>query len=62
MNIISSLTPATAGDTLLYGLSVCRDMNSIRKIMSVCPQHDVLFVDLSAKEVRVRGFLLWWIG
>ncbi|CAG8489659.1 3135_t:CDS:2, partial [Dentiscutata erythropus] len=50
MNILSGLTPATNGDALLYGYSVRNDMNQIRKIMGVCPQHDILFNDLTAKE------------
>ncbi|CAG8683115.1 18808_t:CDS:2 [Gigaspora rosea] len=50
MNILSGLTPATSGDALLYGYSVKNDMNQIRKIMGVCPQHDILFNDLTAKE------------
>ncbi|CAG8468063.1 989_t:CDS:2, partial [Scutellospora calospora] len=50
MNILSGLTPATNGDALLYGYSVRNDMNKIRKIMGVCPQHDILFNDLTAKE------------
>ncbi|CAG8563020.1 1691_t:CDS:2 [Ambispora leptoticha] len=50
MNILSGLTPATAGDALMYGLSVREDMDSIRKIMGVCPQHDLLFNDLTARE------------
>ncbi|CAG8495111.1 18204_t:CDS:2 [Cetraspora pellucida] len=50
MNILSGLTPATNGDALLYGYSVRDDMNKIRKVMGVCPQHDILFNDLTAKE------------
>ncbi|KAG9307579.1 hypothetical protein G9A89_023144 [Geosiphon pyriformis] len=50
MNILSGLTPSTSGDALLYGLSVREDMDEIRKIMGVCPQHDILFNDLTARE------------
>src|SRR6185312_11461694 len=50
MNILSGLTPATSGDALLYGYSVRNEMDSIRKIMGVCPQHDILFNDLTARE------------
>ncbi|CAG8495553.1 10807_t:CDS:2 [Ambispora gerdemannii] len=50
MNILSGMTPATSGDALMYGLSVREDIDSIRKIMGVCPQHDLLFNDLTARE------------
>lgn len=50
MNILSGLTQATAGDALMFGLSVKKDMNLIQKIMGVCPQHDILFEDLSSVE------------
>jgi ABC-type multidrug transport system ATPase subunit len=50
INILSGLTPATAGDALIYNLSVKNQMHRIRKIMGVCPQHDILFDDLTARE------------
>ncbi|RHZ80225.1 hypothetical protein Glove_138g24 [Diversispora epigaea] len=50
MNILSGLTPSSKGDALLYGYSVKSDMNSIRKIMGICPQHDILFNELTARE------------
>ncbi|TPX64598.1 hypothetical protein SpCBS45565_g05755 [Spizellomyces sp. 'palustris'] len=50
MNILSGLTPATSGDALMYNLSVRSQMPEIRNIMGVCPQHDILFDDLTAEE------------
>ncbi|KAJ3299116.1 ATP-binding cassette sub- A member 1 [Borealophlyctis nickersoniae] len=50
MNILSGLTPSTSGDALMYGFSVRNQMHRIRKIMGVCPQHDILFEDLTARE------------
>eukprot|EP00842_Homolaphlyctis_polyrhiza_P002456 jgi/Hompol1/3210/HPOL_001591-RA len=50
MNILSGLTPATSGDANLYGLSVRRQMHRIHKMMGICPQHDILFADLTARE------------
>jgi ABC-type multidrug transport system ATPase subunit len=38
MNILSGLTPATAGDGLIYGHSVRDEMHEIRKFMGICPQ------------------------
>ncbi|KAJ3381664.1 ATP-binding cassette sub- A member 1 [Lobulomyces angularis] len=50
MNILSGLTPATKGDAIIYGFSVAHQMSEISKIMGVCPQHDILFGDLTAVE------------
>ncbi|KAG9305342.1 hypothetical protein G9A89_007837 [Geosiphon pyriformis] len=50
INILSGLLPATSGDAFLYGLSVKEDMNEIRNMMGVCPQHDLLFDVLTARE------------
>nr|KAJ3422464.1 ATP-binding cassette sub- A member 1 [Polyrhizophydium stewartii] len=50
MNILSGLTPATSGDAYIYGMSVRHQMHRIRKVMGVCPQHDILFGDLTARE------------
>lgn len=50
MNILSGLTPATSGDALIYNRSVANDMDAIRANMGICPQHDILFNDLTAEE------------
>ncbi|KAI9597443.1 hypothetical protein BDF19DRAFT_435110 [Syncephalis fuscata] len=50
MNILSGLTPATRGDAYIFGFSVRDQMSEIRRILGVCPQHDLLFNDLSAME------------
>ncbi|KAJ3102571.1 ATP-binding cassette sub- A member 1 [Phlyctochytrium planicorne] len=50
MNILSGLTQAHSGDAYIFGYSVKNQMSSLRKIMGVCPQHDILFDDLTAKE------------
>ncbi|KAG9301727.1 hypothetical protein G9A89_002959 [Geosiphon pyriformis] len=50
INILSGQIPPTSGDALLYGLSVQEDMDKIRKIIGVCPQHDILFDVLTARE------------
>ncbi|KAF9585397.1 ATP-binding cassette sub- A member 1 [Lunasporangiospora selenospora] len=50
MNMLSGLTQSTGGDALFYGLSMNTEMPQIRSLMGVCPQHDILFDDLTAKE------------
>jgi ABC-type multidrug transport system ATPase subunit len=50
MSMLSGLTPITSGDALIYGYSVRSSTYSIRAMLGVCPQHDILFDDLTAKE------------
>ncbi|KAF9932556.1 ATP-binding cassette sub- A member 1 [Linnemannia zychae] len=50
MNMLSGLTRSTGGDAIFYGLSMNSEMAEIRSMMGVCPQHDILFDDLTAVE------------
>ncbi|KAJ3275448.1 ATP-binding cassette sub- A member 1 [Terramyces sp. JEL0728] len=50
INILSGLTPPSGGNALIYGHSLTTEMHQIRKIMGVCPQHDILFNELTARE------------
>ncbi|KAJ2990991.1 ATP-binding cassette sub- A member 1 [Globomyces sp. JEL0801] len=50
ISMLSGLTPSTSGDALIFNLSVKDSMLRIRKIMGICPQHDILFDDLTARE------------
>ena len=38
------------GDAYFYDLSIRRDLDAIRSVLGVCPQHDVLWGDLTALE------------
>ena len=38
------------GDASIYGYSIHEDMEMVRRTMGVCPQHDVLFEQLTVKE------------
>jgi ATP-binding cassette subfamily A (ABC1) protein 3 len=40
----------SSGDAWIYGNSVLYDMDEIRHSMGVCPQHDVLFENLSVAD------------
>ncbi|KAF9109547.1 ATP-binding cassette sub- A member 1 [Mortierella sp. AM989] len=50
MNMLSGLTKSTGGDAMFYGLSMNSEMAEIRSMMGVCPQHDILFGDMTAEE------------
>ena len=47
---MTGLYEATSGDALIFGNSVVYEMDSIRKVMGVCPQHDILWDELTAEE------------
>lgn len=51
---------ATRGEAFISGMDIRQDMNSIYKIMGVCPQHDLLWETLTAEEhlffyARLKG-------
>ena len=50
INIMTGLFPPTEGDAYIYGRSVRAEMNQIRRSMGVCPQHDILWDEMSARE------------
>ncbi|XP_017752415.1 PREDICTED: ATP-binding cassette sub-family A member 2-like [Eufriesea mexicana] len=61
-NILTGLTAPTAGTALIFGYDVrdSNDMQMIRRMTGVCPQHDILFDLLTPREhleffAAVRG-------
>ena len=50
LSVLTGLTPPTSGSCTSYGLSITRDMQALRQSMGVCPQHDVLWPDLTVEE------------
>ncbi|XP_058181547.1 ABC transporter A family member 2-like isoform X1 [Rhododendron vialii] len=52
ISCLTGISPATGGDALVYGHSIRSSvgMSSIRKLIGVCPQFDVLWDVLSAEE------------
>ncbi|XP_034945670.1 ATP-binding cassette sub-family A member 5-like [Chelonus insularis] len=61
-NILTGLTTPTAGTALIFGYDVrdSNDMQMIRSMTGVCPQHDILFDLLTPREhleffAAVRG-------
>eukprot|EP00761_Pharyngomonas_kirbyi_P012331 gb/GECH01012358.1/.p1 GENE.gb/GECH01012358.1/~~gb/GECH01012358.1/.p1 ORF type:complete len:1006 (+),score=219.67 gb/GECH01012358.1/:1-3018(+) len=43
------LTP-TSGDALIYGYSVVNELSAVQSMMGICPQHDILWNDVTAFE------------
>ena len=50
MNIVAGLAQCTSGDGLIYNYSINDSIGSIQSLLGVCPQFDLLFLDLSAVE------------
>ena len=50
ISMLTGLIQATKGSASVFDLSIFDDMDEFRKILGVCPQHDVLFDYLTPKE------------
>uniref|UniRef100_A0A8D3C623 ABC transporter domain-containing protein n=1 Tax=Scophthalmus maximus TaxID=52904 RepID=A0A8D3C623_SCOMX len=60
MSILTGLFPPTSGTALINGYDIHTDMDSIRKYLGMCPQHNVLFNELTVEEhiyfyARLKG-------
>jgi ABC-type multidrug transport system ATPase subunit len=58
INMLTGLLEPDRGNAYFYGLTITEDMDSIRNMLGVCPQHDVLWGDLTASEhMQLFGYL-----
>jgi len=48
--MLTGLIPADGGTAIIEGMDIREDMDEIRKNLGVCPQHDVLFPELTVEE------------
>uniref|UniRef100_UPI003AADC61F phospholipid-transporting ATPase ABCA1-like n=1 Tax=Centroberyx gerrardi TaxID=166262 RepID=UPI003AADC61F len=60
MSILTGLFPPTSGTALINGYDIHSDMDRIRKHLGMCPQHNVLFNELTVEEhiyfyARLKG-------
>ncbi|XP_041841062.1 phospholipid-transporting ATPase ABCA1-like isoform X2 [Melanotaenia boesemani] len=60
MSILTGLFPPTSGTALINGYDIRTDMDNIRKYLGMCPQHNVLFNELTVEEhiyfyARLKG-------
>jgi ABC-type multidrug transport system ATPase subunit len=60
MSILSGIYPPSAGVALLAGFSIASDMDMVYRSMGICPQHDILWSDLTVEEhllfyARLKG-------
>ncbi|KAH9296106.1 hypothetical protein KI387_039694, partial [Taxus chinensis] len=58
ISMLVGLLPPSSGDALVFGKNILTDMEKIRKQLGVCPQHDILFPELTVKEhLEIYGIL-----
>jgi len=50
ISMLTGLINSTAGEAFIKGKMMTKDMKDIRSSMGVCPQHDVLFADLTVAQ------------
>jgi ATP-binding cassette, subfamily A (ABC1), member 3 len=50
INMLCGMYEATAGDATVFGRSIRTDMATIRQSIGFCPQHDVLYPELTVWE------------
>ena len=50
ISMLTGLIPPSSGEAWAHGVSVGQDLARVRQDLGVCPQHDVLWGDLTVKE------------
>ena len=50
INILSGLYQSTKGQVLYNNQDMLKNLDTFRKKIGICPQHDVLFTDITVKE------------
>ena len=48
--ILTGLIPTDEGSAVIEGLDIRSEMDKIRRNLGVCPQHDILYGDLTVEE------------
>ena len=55
ISLMTGLYEPTQGEIEMFGLSMQEDFDQCRKVMGVCPQHDVLY-DLMTPQEHMEIF------
>ncbi|KDO35467.1 hypothetical protein SPRG_00314 [Saprolegnia parasitica CBS 223.65] len=61
ISMLTGMIPASGGDATFNGLSLRNDLSELRQSLGMCPQHDVLYAELTVEEHlifygRIKGF------
>eukprot|EP00057_Strongylocentrotus_purpuratus_P033371 XP_791165.4 PREDICTED: ATP-binding cassette sub-family A member 3 [Strongylocentrotus purpuratus] len=50
ISMLTGLFPPTSGTAVVNGHDICIDIDGVRSDLGLCPQHDVLFDDMTVEE------------
>ncbi|CAK4080889.1 unnamed protein product, partial [Aphanomyces euteiches] len=50
ISMLTGMIPVTSGDATINGLALNDDFSEIRQSLGMCPQHDVLYPELTVQE------------
>lgn len=50
ISMLTGMIGITKGSASVFGFDVQKDMGDLRKVMGLCPQHDILFPNLTVEE------------
>lgn len=50
MAMLTGMLPPTSGTAIVNGKDICQDMASVRSSLGLCPQHNILFDELTVEE------------
>ncbi|RHZ01022.1 hypothetical protein DYB31_010702, partial [Aphanomyces astaci] len=50
ISMLTGMIPATSGDATVHGLSLHDDLGQLRRSLGMCPQHDVLYAELTVHD------------
>ena len=50
MSMLTGLFPSTSGTAIVNGCDIKRNLSGVRSSLGLCPQHDVLFNELTVEE------------
>ena len=58
ISLLTGLFERTSGKATAFGIDIFEDMDEFRKILGICPQHNILFDTLTPEE-HFEVFLLF---
>lgn len=50
ISVLTGLFPPTSGSIIINGVDQLKNINSLKRNIGVCPQHNILFDELSVRE------------
>lgn len=50
MSMLTGIIPPTSGTALVEGYNIRTQMDKVRESLGLCPQHNILFDELTVKE------------